>query len=189
MPNVNAPFGFIPTRHLMGGVIRMREYRLAAATANAIFNGDVVKLLNTGYADRAAGGDTNLLGIMAGVRWTDTDGTPRWSPYWPAAQATKGSGDAFISVYDDPNIAYRVQCKTGTAFALTHVGNNADFEYSAGNTSTGRSAGRLDISAAGAGAANFRILQLFPIVGNDFGDSAIVEVRFNEHLLLSTSGI
>lgn len=186
----NAPFGFRPSRHLMGGVVRTSdEYRIASGTANAIFMGDPVKLLATGYLDRAAGGDTNLIGIFAGVRWTDADGTVRFSKNWPAAQVTQGAADAYAMVYDDPNIAYHVQAKTGTNAALTHFGNNADFEYSAGDTLSGVSRSVLDISAAASGAANFRILGLGAQPTNSFGDSAILEVRFNEHLLLSTSGI
>ena len=186
----NAPFGFRPVRHLTGGVIRTGdEYRLASGTANAIFYGDPVKVLATGYLDRAAGGETNLIGIFAGVRWTDADGTPRFQKNWPAAQATQGSLDAYAMVYDDPNIVYAVQAKTGTNAALTHFGNNADFEYSAGDALSGVSRSVLDISAAGASAANFRILGLSQLPTNSFGDSAILEVRFNEHLLLSTAGI
>lgn len=190
MPNLNAPNGFKLVGHMAGGVpARMNEYRLASGTANAIFTGDPVIILNTGLLDRAGGTSVNIIGIFAGVRWIDVDGTPRFSRHWPAAQVTQGAGDAFALVCDDPMAVFEVQCKTGTAFAQTHVGNNADYEYVAGNTLNGSSNSHLDISAAGAATAQFRILGLAPLPNNDFGDSARVRVSINEHLNRAAAGI
>lgn len=189
MSNVNAPNGFRPTRHLKGGVIRTNDYQIASGTASAILQGDPVHLADTGLLEKAAGGDVNLAGVFAGVRWTDPDGTPRFSNQWPAAQATKGAAPAMATVYDDPDIAFEVQCKTGTAFAQTNVGNNADFDAGTGNTATGMSGASLDISAAAAATANFRILGLIDRPGNAVGDSARIEVRFNEHLAINAAGI
>lgn len=173
----------------MGGTIRPKEHRIASGLASNIAVGDVVKLLATGYIDRAAAGDTNLIGVFGGVQWTDTDGTVRFSSLWPTGTATQGAADAMATVYEDPNIAYFMQCATGVAFAQTHVGNNADFVYTAPDTLLGRAKSALDLSTVGTATANFRILGLGPQPANGLGDSAIVEVRFNEHLLLSATGI
>ena len=190
MPNINTANGFTLVGHMGGGVpARMNEYRLASGTANAIFTGDPVTLLNTGLLTRATGGDVDLVGIFAGVRWIDVDGTPRFSRHWPAAQVTQAAGNAFALVVDDPNAVFEVMCKTGTAFATTHVGNNADFEFVAGDTLSGSSRSILDISAAAAATANFRILGLAPKPGNDFGDMARVRVYVNEHKYRSAAGI
>jgi hypothetical protein len=188
MPNVNAANGFRPVRHNSGGVIRSNPYKLASGTSNAIYKGDPVKVLNTGLLDRAAGTEV-IAGIFQGVRWVDPDGTPRWSNYWPAGQTTKGSEAAIATVIDDKGVVFEVQCKTGTAFAQTHVGNNADFEYVAGDAATGISRSVLDISAAAAATANIRILGLIDRVGNELGDSARVEVLINEHLNTAAAGI
>ena len=135
MPNINSPNGFRPIRHLSGGTIRTNEYRIASALASNIFIGDLVVLKNDGYLDKAAAGDVNVIGVFAGVRWTDADGTPRWEKRWPTGQTTLGSADAKALVYDDPNTVYEAQV-TGAAFAQTNVGNNADILATAGDTVT-----------------------------------------------------
>lgn len=187
MANTNAPNGFRPLRHLTGGVVRANEYPIASATASNIFAGDIVKLLSTGLLDVAAAGDTNIIGVFQGVQWIDTDGSVRFEKKWPTGQVTLGSANAKAFVFDDPNTVFEAQVTTGTAFAQTHVGNNADITATAGNTATNISKHSIDISAAGSGTAQIRILGL---AGNsETGDSARVECIINEHLLRSTSGI
>ncbi len=51
MANLDAPNGAKPVRHLTGGVIRAREWKIASGSSTAIFTGDFVKLLSTGYID------------------------------------------------------------------------------------------------------------------------------------------
>lgn len=189
MPNVNAPFGFRPVRHLAGGQIRQNEYPIASGLASNIFNGDLVVLKNDGKLDKAAAGDITIIGVFAGVRWTDADGSARFEKYWPTGQVTQGAQDAVALVYDDPHTVFEVQCLTGTVFAQTHVGNNADINAGAGNTLTGRSAHSIDISAAAAATAQIRILGISKAVNNDYGDSARVEAMINEHQLRVTAGI
>lgn len=189
MANTNAPNGFRPVRHLSGGTHRLNEYRIASALASDIFTGDIVVLKSDGYLDKGAATDTNIIGVFAGVRWTDTDGTPRMERRWPSGTATKGSADAFALVYDDPNTVFEAQCTTGTAFAQTMVGNNADITATAGNTSTGQSKHSIAIAGAGSATAQIRILGLVDRPDNELGDSARVECLINEHLLRSGTGI
>ncbi len=92
MANLDAPNGAKPVRHLTGGVIRAREWKIASGSSTAIFTGDFVKLLSTGYIDVAAAGN-RLLGVFAGCKYTASDGTPKFAKYWPASTATLGSAD------------------------------------------------------------------------------------------------
>lgn len=188
MPNVNAPNGFRPLRHGSGGVIRMGEYRLASGLGSNIFTGDLVVLKSDGYLDKAIAGDVNIKGVFAGVRWTDTDGTPRFEKRWPTGTATKGSADAFALVYDDPTTIFEAQV-TGAAFAQTNVGNNADILATAGDTSTGQSKHSIDLSSPGAATAQIRIIGLIDRPDNDYGQYARVECYINEHLDRVTAGI
>ena len=80
MANVDAPNGAKPVRHLTGGQIRAREWKIASGSSTSIFTGDFVKLLSTGYIDVAAAGN-RLLGVFAGVKYTASDGTPTFSKY------------------------------------------------------------------------------------------------------------
>jgi hypothetical protein len=170
MSNVSRPSGFRPWGHSAGGIVRPSAlaFTLAAAYAANIFEGDVVKLADTGLVQVAAAGDTNLLGVFAGVQWIDPDGSVRFSKYWPSGQVVKANTTPEVHLYDDPKIIYEVQAFAGTIFAQTMVGNNCDLKANtAGSTLTGQSGMELDISTTAATTGNFRILGVSPGVGND----------------------
>jgi hypothetical protein len=178
MANVNAPNGFRPLRHLKGGTIRANEYPLLSGTASNIFAGDAVKLLNTGVIDVAAATDTNLIGVVQGFQWTDTDGTPRFEKRFPTGQATLGAADVKALVFDDPDIVFEAQAST---YSQTHNGNNADITATAGSSVTGISKHSIDMGSPGAGTAQIRILGLAE--GSEAGAYARVECLIWEHLL------
>lgn len=170
MANVNRPCGFVPHSHAAGGTIResICPHTFSTAYAANVFTGDVVMLADTGYVQLATAGATNLLGVFNGCQWFDTDGTVRYSKYWPTGQTVKTGTVPTLFLYDDPNIIYQVQAYTGTLFTQTMVGNNADFiSNTAGSTSTGQSGEELDLTSIAATTANFRILGLAPTVDND----------------------
>jgi hypothetical protein len=193
MANLNAPFGFVAARHQNGGVLRLNsgaQWLIASGSSTAIYAGDVMKGLSTGYVDKAAATDASLIGVFNGVYFVNPfDSRPWWSNYWPAAQATVNSADALAAIADDPDIVFQVQTKTGTNFTFTMVGNNSRLDAGTGSIPNQKSGETLDISNVGTSTDQFRILQLSQIPGNALGDSAIVDVLFNQHLLKSTSGV
>ena len=184
MANLDQPNGFIPKRHMGGGIIRAAAYQLANAESSAIFSGDPVVKKADGYIGVAAATDVNQIGVFHGVRWIDLDGSVRFSQYWPAGQACIGEPEAYV--FDDPGIVYEAQAQGG-AFTRTNIGNNVDLQYNAGDTLIGRSKAALDLSAPAAGTAQYRLLNLAD--GSEFGNFARIEVLFNEHLLRVTAGI
>lgn len=188
MSNINSPNGFRPVRHLSGGTLRLNEYRIASGTPANIFTGDIVDMVDTGYITPAAAGDVNLIGVFAGVRWTDPDGTPRWEKRWPSGQTTLGGADAYALVYDDPDTVFEAQV-TGGAFAQTHVGNNADIVATAGDVVNGQSRFSINLASPGAATAQIRILGLIDRPEVVFGANARVECYINEHLFRATAGI
>ena len=172
MANVNRPHGFVPYVHLAGGTIRPSpiSHTFVSAYAANVFSGDVVKLANTGYVQVAAAGDTNLLGVFAGVQWFDADGSVQFRKYWPTGQTVKTGTVPQIFLFDDPNIAYEVQAYTASTgyFAQTMIGNNADLKAAtSGSTLTGQSGMELDLDSIAATTANFRILGAIPAPDND----------------------
>lgn len=194
MANADRPNGFVPMRHLAGGVIRPSEYRINTSGTtgfnDTIYSGDVVKMNTDGTIELAAAGDTTLLGIFDGCQYIASDGEVKFSRYWPASTAVLTGSTIKAFVYDDPRITFRVQTATGANFTQAMEGANADFVYAAGSAFTGQSASELDISAPGSATANFRILRLIEEVDNAYGEAhAKVEVAFNEHLYLSTVGV
>ena len=182
MANVDAPNGAKPVRHLTGGVIRAREWKIIGdgnASSN-IFTGDFVKLQSSGYITVAGAGD-RLLGVFAGCKYTASDGTPKFAKYWPASTTTLGSADVTAYVYDDPNIVFAIQGDGTDAF--TQVGNLANIVATAGSTTTGQSKMELDTDNIGTGTANLRILGITDDPKNSWGANTEQEVLIHEHEL------
>ena len=175
MPS-NTPFGFTPSRHLTGGVIRANEYRIASAYGTSIFKGDPVKLINDGTIQLAAAGD-RILGIFQGVQWVATDGSVQFNERWIASTTLQTGSVARAMVVDDPNVLFEVQ--SGGTPALTNVGNLADHVAGTGSTVTGMSGAYLD-STMGTGAAGFRIRSIVDKPGNS-GIYSLLEVQIFEH--------
>ena len=151
MANVDAAFGFRPTRSLVGGQIRTEEYKIAANYNTAIYTGQVVEAVTAGGIEVAAAGDVQSLGVFGGVFYTDpTTSKPTWNAYYPAST---NASDLKASVYADPEIVYEAQHDgTGTAA----MNNSAmDFVGVAGSTITGQSTSELDTSDSGTGG-NFK---------------------------------
>ena len=119
MSNVNAPNGFVPLRHLTGGVIRANEYPIANGYAANLASGDLVTLATDGTVVRGTAGGV-ALGVFYGVEYIATDGSVKFEKVWNNGTVTKDSANAKAYVYDDPNITYKVQ--TNGTFVATAVG-------------------------------------------------------------------
>lgn len=178
MANADTPMGFVPFRHKGGGTIRTQEFRLASGAAVNLFRGDAV-ILSSGKVTIAADNSATILGIFESVQYTASDGSPVFAPNWVTGTATLGSADAIAHVYADPNITFKVQTDTDTAFAIaSHVGNSYDIELDhAGSTATGQSGMELDLNDAGS--TQFTVIGLIDEPGNEVGANAKVEVFIN----------
>jgi hypothetical protein len=187
MANVDAPNGLTPIRHLTGGTIRMNEYAIDNATAAAIFSGDTVELLGTGYIKVGTATSAQILGVFAGCRYRNAAGEIVYSKYWPAAQATLGDEDAVGYVYDDPNIVFAAQTVSGTAATFNMVGAFWDLTATAGSTSTGRSNQEINVGASAQDT--FRIIGLVDKPGNSWLEHAEVEVVINDHAFSKLAGV
>jgi hypothetical protein len=149
MANKDAAFGFRPTRHLSGGLIRAEEMNIAANYDTAIYNGQVVEAVAAGGIEAAAAGDTQMAGVFGGVSYTDpTTSKPTWSNYYPAST---NASDLKATVYTDPDIIFEAQHdETGTA-AMNFA--NLDFTGTSGSTINGQSSSEIDTSTANASSS------------------------------------
>lgn len=193
MANTNAPFGFIPTRHLMGGILRSNNsgpWYIASGYATSIFDGDVVIATATGpYINRAPNNSALIAGVFSGVLFTNPlDGRPWWTNMWVGAQVSVGALDTPAFIMDDPNTVFKAQCLTGTAFTATMVNNNAPIDVTAGSTATRRSAESVSVASTATTTDQIRILGLTGLPDNALGDSAIIDCKFNQHLLIGATG-
>lgn len=171
MANTSRPFGFVPIRHLTGGEIRSKTYKVAAS--QTIYRGDVVLLNTSGTVAIGTAGAANNFGVAAG-------------------NSVLAAANSNIQVYDDPNIVYKVQqgpiaSSATVTFAQTSVGARADHYAAAGSATTQRSKQTLAAVTASAATAQFTVMALHPTPDNAVGTNAVVEVSWNEHLFKSAS--
>ena len=155
MPNTNAPFGFRQYRGLGSAPTYEQSVRLVKSdNTTAIYFGDPVSNLNTGYITRATAGTAQISGIFAGCKYLSTSQKRIvWSNYWPGADA---SADVEAYIIDDPNAQFLVQAG-GTAIGLADMGLNIQFNLGTGNASTGISGAFVESPAVTA-TLPFRII-------------------------------
>jgi hypothetical protein len=173
MPNVNTPRGFRTVNSVAGAPYSgaIGEYRIASGSANTICQGDAVKLLATGYVDRA-GAATAIRGIFVGVRYTQADGTPKFDNKWIGGTVTLGAGDAVALVHDDAGLVVEAKF-TGAATnpALADIGQLYDLADATGSSTTGLSAQGVDITTAATSLKQFRFLGFVARPDNDTASS------------------
>jgi len=180
MANADTPFGFRPVGGMdsspyNGAVI---EAVLLAADGTATFVGDAVKLSGTASADghapsvaQCAAGDA-VFGVVVG--FAPSPETSLEDQYRKASTLRR--------VYVVPALdnLFVIQCDG--AFAITDVGNTADYVVGSGSTVTGMSGMELDSSDIGTGAG-LQILGLSREPDNSVDTNANVIVRINESIL------
>jgi len=145
MANTNAPFGFQLAGFLDGrtGSLGQQTRLIANADTTAVYSGDPVTSLNTGYVTRSTAGTTQIAGIFIGCTYLNTAlGRTVWSPSWPGSGAT---GDVTAYVVTDPQAVFKVQAGgSATAIGLADINANANFALGTANTTSGQSGAYLD---------------------------------------------
>lgn len=188
MSSTSAPFGFRPSYH-NSGQMRPKAYTIASTYAANIFQGDPVKLVDTGVIQLGTSDGTrsgtvdgiSLLGIFAGCQYNDSTGRPVVSPFWP----TGATGTDIVAwVYDDPETLFDVQYNNPSAGTTvqTAVGEECDWTVASpgGSTSTGLSTCLL--TAIQATSGQFQITGWGLNVNDSLTDAYVVAtVRINEH--------
>lgn len=154
MANTFAPFGFRVDSTSNGPEnFRLSVRRIASTNTTAIYKGDAVLNLSTGYIGQATSGGT-ATAPLAGVFWgcqylSVSQKRTIWSQYWPGSDA---SGDVIAYVIDDPNSRFIVQTSgssfqvTGTVsdFTTSPVGKFANLNVGTGSALTQQSGMYLD---------------------------------------------
>lgn len=155
MANTDAPFGFRQYRGLGSAPTYEQSVRLIKSdNSTAVYFGDPVSNLNTGYITRATAGTAQIAGIFAGCKYLSTSQKRTvWSNYWPGSDA---SADVEAYIIDDPNAQFVVQAG-GTAIGLADMGLYVQFNLGTGNSSTGISGAYVESPAVTA-TLPFRII-------------------------------
>lgn len=177
MSTVASPFGLKPAWH-PSGVIRQQQGTIISGLASNIFQFSPVRWADaTGGIVPAVAGATNVLGVFMGVEFTGTDGRRRVANFWESGQV----GTEIVAYFTmDPQIVYEIQAEGSVIQA--NIGDMADYNALAGNTTTGLSSVSLDSSGLSAAAAQLRVVGVNPAADNVLGDAfTIVEVMIAEH--------
>jgi hypothetical protein len=183
MANVLERFGLRPSRQLNGSpfINAQNRYRIAANNSTAIFQGDLVKPLDSGNISRAIANTSDaVVGVFNGCFYTDpTTQKPTFSNFYPGAI---NASDIVAFVIDGPETVYEVNADA--VFAVADIFKNYSINAVSGNTQTGISLVQLDV--AESGTAGTFVVQAIDISqdpnNNDVNTSnANIMVRINNH--------
>lgn len=103
-----SPYGFILRKHPTGQS-RANAYKIATGYAADIGYGDPVALTTNGVLNIGTAG-SDIIGVFAGVQYTDATGKPTFSKNWVSGTAAT---DITAYVYDDADNVYEVQVGSG----------------------------------------------------------------------------
>ena len=163
-----SPSGFVLRKH-PSGQSRANTYKIASGYATAIGYEDPVVLNTDGTLNIGTAG-SDIIGIFAGVQYTDATGKPTFSKNWPASTVAT---DIIAYVYDDPDNVFEVQVGSGgSGYVQTAIGAQANFVIAAPNAATGQSTSYLNATLiAAASQGNFRIV--------GFGSDGLYDATLN----------
>ena len=201
MPNTNGTWGLRPLSMLGSAPNSMglTEYEIAVANTNALFQGELVIPLGTGFIDEpqaATGGTVSFLGVFWGCQYVSlVTGQTIMANTWPGSGAdTNFPVKAFV--YDNPIQLFVIATDatwTSEATARAHIFSNAALiNADAGVTATGMSTCTLDTTTpATTNTFALRIMGWVDDPSNlDFTAAGIgVIVRINNHFHAPTGSI
>ena len=188
MPNVVEQYGLKPSRQLNGSpfINAQNRYRIAANNSTAIFQGDLVKPLDSGNISRAIAGDADqVVGVFNGCFYTDpTTQKPTFKNYYPGSI---NASDIIAMVIDGPDTVFEI--KADATFVVADLFKNYSITNLTGATQTGISKVTLDVSESGT--AGTYVVQAIDISQDVFNSDVNVSsnvgvlVRINNHFFRS----
>ena len=186
MANVDKAFGLRPLGNLSAtGSQKQYGYEIADNQSGAIYQGDLVTIVDGYIVKFLPATHAAALGVFNGCNYTDpSSGKPTWKNYYPGS-VNITSGKITADVMDDPSQLFLIQ--VDGSFTQANIGKNADVIGTGGSTTTGVSTMELNSSTiADTAALNLKIVGLWNVPGNEVGTNAVVVVKINEHLYGST---
>ena len=184
MANVVEQYGLKPSRQLNGSpfINAQNRYRIAANNTTAIFQGDLVKPLDSGNISRAVANTSDaVVGVFNGCFYTDpTTQKPTFSNYYPGSI---NASDIIAMVIDGPDTVFEI--KANSTFAVADLFKNFSVTNVTGATQTGISKVTLNVSESGT-AGTF-VVQAIDITQDVFNSDVNVSsnvgvlVRINNH--------
>jgi hypothetical protein len=148
-PSVTAPYGLVPINSVDGKPYAgaTRQLPIDSAYNTAIFNGDIVALVDGGTIAKSGVTDDSTTtaanytyGVFVGVQYVNSQGQTVQAQYYPGNAAATS---AVAYVVDDPMAAFKVAVVlANSAISSTNrsiVGVNMAIDQGTGSTTTGNS--------------------------------------------------
>ena len=160
--NTFAPngFSFVRNKASASPTYQTELAEISSTNSNSFGKGDVVKLLNTGFIDRALVTDSPVFGIVDWVEYYDTVQQKKVRSLGWIAPGNVLAGSAYASVITDTQAIFSVQSGNGGPVVQADVGLNINFAQNAApNTTTGLSTAYADFGTVStASTYPFRVL-------------------------------
>ena len=147
-PSVTAPYGLVPINSVDGKPYAgaTRQLPIASNYNTAIFNGDIVALVDGGTIAKSGVTDDSTTtaanytyGVFVGVQYVNSQGQTVQAQYYPGTSVT----NAVAYVVDDPMAAFKVAVVlANSAISSANqsiVGVNMEIDQGTGSTTTGNS--------------------------------------------------
>ena len=215
-PTVSAPYGLKPI-NLYGGTPfagATRQYRIASGYNTAIFNGDVVEMINDGTIiksaitnARATVTTSQVIGVFMGCSYVNAQGQTIFAQYFPANTAAPTGTVITAYVVNDPNTLFKVVIAAGTTAndttsgllpssttQYTVIGTNVELVQNTGSTATGDSKVAVAASAT-TGTLPMNVVDVVTDTsyvngsGNIVFPELIVRWNFEIHTTTIASGV
>jgi hypothetical protein len=195
MANNATPYGFDQWGDGSGGAPTFQQTvgLIAPTDTTAIFTGDPVVLLTTGYITRAnpaAIPANGIYGIFGGCEYySPSQNRIVQTPYWPGTNDVAGDIKAYV--INTPFAKFKVK-SSAAAITQADVGANVNFVYvgTTGNTFNGQSNAAVDPTTIAVTATlPFRIVEILTIGTDPTQPNNEVVVEMNNQSFRTTTGI
>ena len=201
-PSVTAPYGLVPINSVDGKPYAgaTRQLPIASTYNTAIFNGDIVALVDggtiavSGVTDNSTGSAANYTyGVFVGVQYVNAQGQTVQAQYYPGNAAATS---AIAYVVDDPMAAFKVAVVEANSAVTTvnqsAVGINMAIDQGTGSTTTGNSG--FGVLAPTDNLGNVatlpvRVVSVIPETATGTNAFTEVVVKLNNPQILRTTGI
>jgi hypothetical protein len=203
-PSVTAPYGLVPINSVDGKPYAgaTRQLPIASTYASAIFNGDIVAVvdggtiaLSTVAADSTTSAADYTYGVFVGVQYVNSQGQTVQAQYYPGNTAATS---AVAYVVDDPMAAFKVAVVHANSVVTTVnqsiVGVNMAVQQESpqGNTTTGNSNTGVLVATnnqGNAAALPVRVVAVVPETATSATAFTEVVVKLNNPQILRATGI
>ena len=201
-PSVTAPYGLIPINSVDGKPYAgaTRQLPIDSAYNTAIFNGDIVALVDGGTIAKSGVTDDSTTtaanytyGVFVGVQYVNSQGQTVQAQYYPGNAAATS---AVAYVVDDPMAAFKVAVVlANSAISSANrsiVGVNMAIDQGTGNTTTGNSG--MGVLAPTNNLGNVatlpvRVVSVVPETATSSTAFTEVVVKLNNPQILRATGI